>query len=92
MKCSIISAVAVLASLAAASPTLQARDPKVFKLIAGPDSPADLVGKTLQVATKDGGGTGWFPGMDSALDATFFIQFDSKDGIAYYSKNTVYQA
>lgn len=104
MKYSIISAVAALASFAVASPIVNSLDSalssfdstlKVFSLVAGPDAPADIAGATLQISSKDGGGLGWYPAggsVTTAVPATLFIQNNARDGIAFYSKNTVYEA
>lgn len=92
MKSSIISAIAALASFAAASPILNSRDAlKVFTLVAGSDAPADIAGHTLQLSAVKGGSLGWFADNAAAVDGTYFIQNNAKSGITFYSIDTAYE-
>lgn len=89
MQYSIISAIAVLASFAVATPVLSARDaPKVFKLVAGPGAPAEIAGHPLQIFN---GSLGWSTDSTITKDGTFFIQNNAKSGIAFYSADTAYE-
>lgn len=92
MKSFIISAIAALATFAAASPILKSRDsglPDTFKLLPGPDAPAEIAGLGyVQWDGALGGNLGWFPDNENATDVTSFIQYNAKNGIAFYSRNT----
>lgn len=90
MKSFIVCAIAALASFTTASPVLQRRDnPKTFKLKPAPDAPAEVAGLGyVQWDGTLGGNLGWFPDNENATDVSTFIQYNAKDGIAFYSRNT----
>ncbi|KAL0638815.1 hypothetical protein Q9L58_002044 [Maublancomyces gigas] len=89
MKSSIISSIAVLASFVVATPILSARDdPKVFKLVAGPDAPAEIAGHPVQIISAS---LGWSTDSTITKDGTFFIQNNAKSGVTFYSKDTAYE-